>query len=137
MPVIARDIRYPGTPTCFDVVQDALVELWTDAEDVGPTDRMLFETALIEIVGNLVEHARQPDGGPVDVHMQLLVHPDRIEATMRDNGVPSSVESTTADMPDEFAEGGRGLALASAVADLAHVREDDGNTWTIIRHRSD
>jgi serine/threonine-protein kinase RsbW len=135
MPVIARAIRYPGTPTCFDVVQDALVELWTDAEDVGPTDRMLFETALIEIVGNLVEHARRSDGQPVDVHMQLLVHPDRVEARMRDDGVPSPVESA-AEMPDQFAEGGRGLALASAVADLGHVREDDGNTWTIIRHRS-
>ena len=76
MPVIARDIRYPGTPTCFEVVHDALAELWTDAEDVDPTDRMLFETALIEIVGNLVEHSRTPGGLPVDVHMQLLVHGD-------------------------------------------------------------
>jgi serine/threonine-protein kinase RsbW len=136
MPVIARDIRYPGTPTCFDVVQDALAELWTDAEDVAPTDRMLFETALIEIVGNLVEHARQPDGLPVDVHMQITVHADRVEARMHDNGTPAHVDSTGAEMPDELAEGGRGLALAAAVTDLAHVREDDGNTWTVTRHRT-
>jgi serine/threonine-protein kinase RsbW len=137
MPVIARDIRYPGTPTCLEVVQDALVELWTDADDVGPTDRMLFETALIEIIGNLVEHARTPGGLPVDVHMQIFVHPDRVEARMRDNGVPAPVDSAGAVMPDEFAEGGRGLALAAAVTDLVHVREDGGNTWTIVRHRSD
>jgi len=137
MPVIARDIRYPGTPTCLEVVQDALAELWSDAPDVGPTDRMLFETALVEIVGNLVEHARRPDGHPVDVHMQIFVHPDRVEARMHDNGVPAPVDSGAAEMPDEYAEGGRGLALAAAVTDLAHVREDGGNTWTIVRHRSD
>jgi serine/threonine-protein kinase RsbW len=136
MPVIARDIRYPGTPTCFEVVHEALTELWVDADDVDPTDRMLFETALIEIVGNLVEHARRPDGLPVDVHMQLTVHEDRVEARMRDNGIPAHVDSAGAQMPDEFAEGGRGLALAAAVTDLAHVHEDDGNTWTVIRHRT-
>jgi serine/threonine-protein kinase RsbW len=136
MPVIARDIRYPGTPTCFDVVHDALAQLWSDARDVDQNDRMLFETALIEIVGNLVEHARRPDGHPVDVHLQVCVHPDRVEARMRDNGAPAMVDTGTAEMPDELAEGGRGLALASAVADLRHVRTEDGNTWTIVRHRS-
>lgn len=137
MPVIARDIRYPGTPTCFEVVHEALVELWSDAADVDGMDRMMFETALLEIVGNLVEHARRPDGDPVDVHMQISVHPGRIEARMRDNGVPARVDTSASEMPeDEFAEGGRGLALARAVTDLEHVRELDGNTWTVVRHRT-
>jgi serine/threonine-protein kinase RsbW len=68
--------------------------------------------------------------------MQLTVHDDRVEARMRDNGVPAHVDSAGAQMPGEDAEGGRGLALAAAVADLAHVREDDGNTWTVVRHRT-
>ncbi len=135
--MITRDLRYPGTPTCLDVVQDALAELWTAADGVAEVDRMLFETALVEIVGNLVEHARQTDGRPVDVHLRILVHDDRIEARMEDNGAPPPVDPAGAVLPaDELAEGGRGLALAAAVADLAHVHRAGGNVWTVVRHRT-
>ena len=136
MPVIARSLRYPGTPTCLDVVQDALGRLWLDAPDVAGTDRMLFETALVEIVGNLVEHARQSDGRPVDVEMQLLVHPDRIEARLADNGGAPPADPAAAVLPaDDLAESGRGLALAAAVADLEHIRSEGGNRWTVVRRR--
>ncbi|GAA4682989.1 hypothetical protein GCM10023215_16510 [Pseudonocardia yuanmonensis] len=136
MSVIARSLRYPGTPPCLDVVQDALGRLWADAPGVAETDRMLFETALIEIVGNLVEHARRADGRPVDVEMQILVHPDRIEALLEDNGGAPPVDPADAALPaDELAESGRGLALAAAVADLGHVRFEGGNRWTVVRHR--
>ncbi len=135
--MITRTLRYPGTPSCLDVVQDALAALWQEAPRVGDGDRMSFEIALVEIVGNLVEHARRSDGRPVDVHMRIAVHEDRLEARMEDNGIPPGIVATGAALPaDELAESGRGLALAAAVADLEHVRHAGGNVWTVVRRRT-
>jgi serine/threonine-protein kinase RsbW len=98
---------------------------------------MSFETALVEIVGNVVEHARRSDGQPVDVHMRIAVHDDRLEARMEDDGAPSGVDPGTAVLPaDDLAESGRGLALAAAVADLEHVRWAGRNVWTVVRRRT-
>lgn len=135
-----RDLRCPGTPECFDAVSDELGRLWTDAPQVDATDRMLFETALIEIVGNLVEHARTPLGDPVDLDLQLAVDPATVRARLQDNGVWPPMEATDmagAGMPeDELAEGGRGLAMATALAEIKHIRIEDGNIWTVVRTRT-
>ncbi|MCE0767044.1 ATP-binding protein [Pseudonocardia kujensis] len=135
--MITRTLRHPGTPACLDVVQDALAALWEEAPEVVDGDRMSFEIALVEIVGNLVEHARRPDGRPVDVRMHIAVHGDRLEARMEDDGAPAGVDPTATALPtDELAESGRGLALAAAVADLEHVRRTAGNVWTVVRRRT-
>lgn len=133
--MITRDLRLPGTLACLDAAQDALAEMWTEADDVDPTDRMLFETALVEILGNVVEHARTPDGEIVDVDLQMAVHPDRVEARVQDNGTPPPSERNGNLPEDELAEGGRGFALASAVADVAHTRLENGNIWVVVRRR--
>ena len=44
-------------PEAVDDVQDALARLWELDADVTMLDRIRFETALVEIVGNVVEHA--------------------------------------------------------------------------------
>jgi len=119
------------------VIQDALSGLWVDAPDVDGTDRMLFETALVEIVGNLVEHARTPAGTPVTITAQVAVHPDRVEARLTDDGIAPPLDLTV-DTPaaDDMAEGGRGLALARAVAEVLHDRGPEGNVWTVTRRRA-
>lgn len=135
-----RDLRCPGTPDCFDTVSDELGRLWTDAPQVDATDRMLFETALIEIVGNLVEHARTAVGGPVDLDLQLAVDPATVRARLQDNGVwppPEATDMSGASLPDdELAESGRGLAMATALAEVNYTRIEDGNIWTVVRHRT-
>ena len=135
--MIVRDLRCAGTTACLDVIQDALSGLWVDAPDVDGTDRMLFETALVEIVGNLVEHARTPAGTPVTITAQVAVHPDRVEARLTDDGIAPPLDLTV-DTPaaDEMAEGGRGLALARAVAEVLHDRGPEGNVWTVTRRRA-
>jgi serine/threonine-protein kinase RsbW len=137
MRMIVRDLRCAGTTACLDEIQDALSGLWVDAPDVDGTDRMLFETALVEIVGNLVEHARTPAGAPVTITAQVAVHPDRVEARLADDGIAPPLD-LTADTPpaDDMAEGGRGLALARAVAEVAHDRVPEGNVWTVTRRRA-
>jgi serine/threonine-protein kinase RsbW len=142
MPVIAFELRCTATPACLDLVQDALAELWKAAAeqpgtDVGDIDRMLFETALIEILGNIVEHGRTPAGGAVEVDVELEVHADRVVAVLRDDGVEPPVDLAGASLPeDELAEDGRGFALAGAVAEVTHSREAGGNVWGVVRHRT-
>ena len=136
--VAARELRCPATPACLDAVQDALGRLWTDAPGVEGTDRILFETALVEIVGNLVEHARTASGDPVSLDLTLSVDAGAVRARLRDDGgwPPPDADPAMARLPlDELAEGGRGLAMASAVADVRHTRLVEGNVWTVVRHR--
>lgn len=136
----ARELRCAGTPAFLDAVHDALTALWTAAPDVGDLDRMLFETALVEIVGNLVEHARTAAGEPVDVGLELAVEPLRVCARLQDDGEwppPEATDVSGAALPDdELAEGGRGLAMAAALAEVSHTRIAGGNVWTVVRHRS-
>ncbi len=137
MYMIIRDLRCTATMACFDEVHDALSGLWDDAPEVDGADRTLFETALVEIVGNLVEHARTPEGEPVTIDGHVAVHADRVEACLTDDGVPPDLDlSAPAPDVDDFAEGGRGLALAKAVADVTHARQGSANVWTVTRRRS-
>ena len=137
MRTIARDLRCVATMACLDAVQDALAELFAGVPEADGADRMLFETALVEIVGNLVEHARTPTDEPVTIDLTLAVHPDRIEAVLLDNGVASRVDLTAAAEPvDDLAEGGRGLALVRAAAEVNHTQWTDGNRWILTRRRT-
>lgn len=137
MRMIARDLRCTATTACLDAVQDALAALFADAPEVDGVDRMLFETALVEIVGNLVEHGRTAADQPVTIDMRVAVHPDRIEAVFVDDGEPPDRDPTAhAEPVDELAESGRGLALAQAVTEVAHAHRGDGNRWTVIRRRA-
>ena len=47
-------------------------------------DLMMFETAVIEVAGNVVEHGRPP--GRRRWAFRLSVHPDRLEAQLSDSG---------------------------------------------------
>jgi serine/threonine-protein kinase RsbW len=135
-------LRATAGPELLDTVQDELGRVWAGAPargagDVDDVDRMLFETALVEVLGNLVEHAHTSVGAAVRVELDLAVHPDRVEATLVDDGVwpPDAVLDGAALPEDELAESGRGLALAAAAADITHTRVDGGNRWTVVRRR--
>ena len=97
------------------------------------SDLMLFETAVIEIVGNVVEHGRPP--GEVDYVFRLTVEPDRLDGVLSDSGAPLP-ESRTSIMPNPWEENGRGLALARSVLDELTYRHEDGqNLWRMTRLR--
>lgn len=119
-----------GLAELHDLLEHAAAEHRT----VDPTDLMLFETAVIEIASNVVRHARPT--GRVHWQFELLISESDLEATLRDDGLAfeGPVER---EMPDQLAEGGRGLALANSMLDeLAYVREDDRNLWRMVRHRT-
>lgn len=121
-------------PECLDDVHRLLVQLWDAAPDVGGVDRIMVETAVVEIAANIVEHA--PDGWPVELTLRVAVHTDRVEARFHDDGRPALIDPGAAVLPaDLMAEHGRGLAVARAAGKLTYCRRDGTNVWRIIRRR--
>lgn len=130
----------PTTTDAVDLAHEQLAQLWAADGDVSPLDRTRFELAVIEILGNIVEHAWAADQGhPSErrLTLELDLTPERLLAVLSDNGVPTSVDLSAATMPDEDAESGRGLALSLAAVDaLDYAREGARNVWRIRCDRS-
>jgi anti-sigma regulatory factor (Ser/Thr protein kinase) len=118
---------------CLERVHDLVDELWGLVPEVELRDRYRFETAVIEVAGNIVEH-----GGPqVRLRLWLRVHPDAVEAQFRDTGRAVDLEAVGARTPDELAEDGRGLALARAAADdVTYERSGMTNRWRVLQRRT-
>ena len=122
-------------PECLGKVHNLLAEMWTTATDVSELDRMMFETAVIEIAANIVQHGAAE--GPINCNLILEVYPDRLDAHFKDDGVTAHVDIEAAQMPDALAENGRGLAMAKAAVDvLTYERRNGDNFWKLSRTRT-
>jgi serine/threonine-protein kinase RsbW len=128
----------PATPEVIDLAHVMLEHLHTEPEQATPTARMRFEMAVIEVLGNIVEHAYSHDASlALDEHsegrrveIRLALTPDHLVASLSDNGRPVTLDLEDLPMPDEMAESGRGLALASAALDVFEFeRIGDHNHW--------
>jgi serine/threonine-protein kinase RsbW len=127
-------LRALGVPASLDAVHALLHRAWGQHPDVAQDDRMRFEIAVVEVAGNVVEHAGDPE--PVDFDLALRVGDDRLEARFRDAGKPVDIEVRTATMPDPLAESGRGVALALATVDeLTYWHDGAANHWLVLRRR--
>jgi serine/threonine-protein kinase RsbW len=123
-----------SVPDSVDELQDLLQKAAGEHPEVAPEDLMLFETAIVEIVGNVVEHGRPL--GKVVWAFRLRVQPDRLEGRLSDDGQAYAGGTWTSAMPDELAEAGRGFALAQATLDeFEYARVDGVNHWTMVRRR--
>ena len=120
-------------PLCLERVHDLVDELWKRVPEVDESDRYRFETAVIEVAGNIVEH-----GGPeVRLRLWLRVHTDRVEAQFRDTGRSVDFDGLDGHVPDLMAEDGRGLTLARAVADeVTYQRTGHTNRWSVTKRRT-
>ncbi|GAA1147351.1 ATP-binding protein [Nocardioides aquiterrae] len=130
-------IGAPATPASIELVQTALATLWEQQPGVTARDRMRFETALVEVVGNVVEHAYALDQGTTpgsrQLELEISVDDSTIIALLSDDGRPADIDLGAVTMPDPEAESGRGLALAiAALDDLRYVHADGRNQWTLI-----
>ena len=129
-------------PEIMDLVAAVLGQLWANHGDVPDDDRIRFETAVMEVLGNIIEHAYELDSdlpAATSRRFQLVVGVTdaSILATFGDNGEPSELDLSDVEMPDMFAESGRGLPLAkAALDDLQYARIDGRNVWTLVRHRA-
>lgn len=112
-------------------VHDLLEQAAAEHPEVPAMDLTLFETAVIEIANNVVEHGRP--AGEVEWRLTLKVGKEAIEAELYDNGMEFT-PSGPAVMPDADVESGRGLAIAEAVLDGMEVeRSERGNHWRLMR----
>jgi serine/threonine-protein kinase RsbW len=120
-----------AVPRELDRVHALLERAGVDHPGLDPTDLMLFETAVIEIANNVVEHGRPR--GEVRWRLTLRVSDEAIEAELVDTGEAFEADLGGA-MPDGAAETGRGLPIAEAVLDkIALTRVDATNRWHLLR----
>ncbi|MDY6995784.1 MAG: ATP-binding protein [Actinomycetota bacterium] len=121
-------------PETLDEIQRTLDEVWS-AEAVPEDTRMCIELAVSEIGTNIIEHSGA--SGPVRLRMVVTLRPGAVAVTFTDDGRPAPIDLSHLDMPGEFSERGRGLAIAHRVLDeLAYYREDAGNRWILVRRHT-
>ncbi|WP_375504570.1 ATP-binding protein [uncultured Jatrophihabitans sp.] len=116
------------------MIQDLVAEMYDSVpDDLHATDRIRFESAVVEIVGNVIEHAQ-----PVQLHggVRMRVVVSRDERTLRgvvtDDGQSAPVELSTLTMSGLEDVDGRGLAMALALSsDLHYERVAGRNRWIV------
>ena len=125
-----RHIECP--PDDVDVVHRLLNSVWVDKPKVADADRYSFETAIIELTSNVIQHG--DTGSGVSCLITINVFDDRIEALLIDTGKIADIDVTEAVMPDVLAESGRGIPLIKALVDtLTYARVGDLNSWQFAR----
>ncbi|OBK71973.1 ATP-binding protein [Mycobacterium sp. 1274761.0] len=121
-------------PETLDAIQGVLDEVWRE-HDVPEIVRIHMDLAAGEIGANIIEHSG--GGRPVRLRMEVRMRPDAVEAVFNDDGKPARIDLAGAGLPEEFAERGRGLAMAHRVLDeLSYRRDEQGNHWTLVRKRT-
>ena len=122
-------------PDNVDAVHTLLETVWAHDVLVSLADRVRFETALIELASNVLQHT--DTGSGVTCYLWLEISAEQIVATLRDSGADGVGQLPDSGMPDELAESGRGLPLIHALVDeLDYQRDGDMNEWRIVRRLS-
>ena len=130
---------FESPPQDVTAVHEFLAAVWGADTTVSEDERMALELALVELTSNVIEHAGVGEG--VTCRLVLDIDADAISARLSDTAEPggialSDVALSDRAMPDEMAEGGRGLALVQMLVDhLGYERVGDANVWTIRRAR--
>jgi serine/threonine-protein kinase RsbW len=121
-----------AVPESLNLLHDLLEAVGREHPDLDASALMLFETAVIEVAGNVVEHGRRP--GEVRWSFRLTVEPHVLTARLSDSGEEYPGGTWGTEMPDASEETGRGLPLATVLLDfLRYERGDAVNHWTMVR----
>ncbi len=121
-------------PATLDEIGTILERMWSLHPHVPNSVRTQVAIAVGEIGANIVEHAAR--GGPVRLRMEVLVSPEEVRVAFLDDGPPAQTQiAAPPEMPDEMAEGGRGLALAHAVLDRLLYHRQMFNHWILVSKR--
>jgi serine/threonine-protein kinase RsbW len=129
-------LRAAAVPESLELVHDLLEEVWAGEPGIEPMDRIRFETALIEVASNIIEHSQPSTTDPVRFVLAVECEPARLYAEFTDNARPAGIDLTAAELPDDMSGSGRGLALAKVALDqFSYAKEDTGNRWTLLCRR--
>jgi serine/threonine-protein kinase RsbW len=124
-----------AVPESLDRLHALMDRVRSEHQEIDPTELMLFETAIVEIHGNVVQHGR-PEG-KVLYAFDLQVCSDRLVGSLADNGDAVQDLSGRSGLVGKDAESGRGLQLArAALDDLVFARRENRNTWQMVKRRS-
>jgi serine/threonine-protein kinase RsbW len=124
-------VEGPAEPDLLEDLHDAFEELWREAPDVPAAARIRFETAVVEVLTNIVLHATPTGPGPVHVSAALRAADSKLDAEIVDDATDVGVDLERDDPPD-LATGGRGLLLVQrAVDELSRTRQGDRNEWRL------
>jgi len=122
----------------FESINQDLEKAWLTHPEVPQSVRVQLAIAVAEVVGNIIEHG----GGlqrPVNIQMRLTLSEQcQVQICFVDDGdeLPAHIDLSSRVMPDETAEGGRGLALAQAVLEqLTYHRDNAFNYWILLSRR--
>lgn len=126
-PYLLETIAGPGT---LDEIQALIERAWAANAHVPSRVRMEVGIAVAEIAANIVEHSAQ--GRPIRIRMVLRVEPGDIRVEFTDEGGTAQVDLASVRLPDDMAERGRGLALATTALSKLEYRRDGLNHWTLI-----
>ncbi|HQU00288.1 MAG TPA: ATP-binding protein [Acidimicrobiales bacterium] len=120
-----------GTEESLTSMHELFAKLWDGAPEVTTRDRALFSIAVAEIAANVIEHGRERYD---DWKLDLKACDDHLEASIRHPGPLVAGALTKWTMPEESAEGGRGLALAAAASTLhySHSTDPEGSEWRVV-----
>ncbi|MCJ1684017.1 ATP-binding protein [Rathayibacter sp. VKM Ac-2928] len=130
-----RTLAFRTPPDDIELVHDLLDSLFGERADVGARDRMEFETALVELVSNVIQHAVSTTA--VLCRLVVTVDDEALRAELVDTADPPGVDTGPREMPDAFAESGRGIALIQAlVTDFDYERTSSRNLWSIRKDRA-
>ncbi len=138
VPTTRFEVEMTAHEGAIDTAQDLVASLFAEHADVSGRDRFRFETAVVEVLANIVEHAFSSDEVPGlrRLRLTLAASPTELTAALADNGEPAGVDLSAVIMPGEDAESGRGLALALAAVDDLQYRNVGGrNYWDLRCHR--
>jgi serine/threonine-protein kinase RsbW len=103
-----------------------------DHPELEPSDLAMMETAVIEVLGNVVEHGTPP--GAIGYDFRLDVTGGHLRALLLETGDPVPMRAKGPDEDDELAESGRGMAIArAALSELRYERRGEVNAWTMTR----
>jgi serine/threonine-protein kinase RsbW len=130
----AYELSGLAVPDDLERLHDLLENVAAEHPHVPAADVMMFETAVMELANNVVEHGRPV--GEVRWAFRLEVQESALSACLSDSGEEYAAwdPASASDMPGEMAESGRGLPLASAVLDeIGYERADNANVWTLVR----
>lgn len=120
-----------AVPESLDELQDLLARVRTDHPNLDEQHLSMFETAIVEIHGNVIQHGRPQ--GRVLYAFSLHVEPDRLVGYLADTSEPAP-DLSAMEPVDAMAESGRGMWIARATLDELHyARSGDRNTWKMVR----
>jgi serine/threonine-protein kinase RsbW len=142
--VLAEEtVAGPAAPGRLAEMHAGLGHFWMAVEAAGRSPsaawRAQLETAVMEIVGNVLRHAYPPAHRGGNVKLRLRLYRDRVEALVTDRGVPFEEPAATEPLavldPLDLPEHGYGLAVARAAVDQVEYsrRARGSNHWRLVK----